>query len=473
MSDAADGLIEIPAGPFLLGADYEQIAPEIRASDQAKCLGLGAVLAATPPHWVDLPAFRIMPRLVTNGQYREFWTAPHPEDPSRLFIDDYELWSYVWELYRLTEVRVPASERGSALVEQYGGCHTAIDALVRSYAYEAQRLLLGHHMPPTEAGYDALSRALARCFALLRRGLARVIWSGPPRFDPGEREALDAIASPTQAVDEVRLVEDAVAERHGIASQGRPTPLQVVLLRLRRALEAGEEQFSPGVIFRPLLWPDDSDRPRRGGLFMQRVPWEDLPVTGISLYEAAAFAAWLRVRTGLSFVLPSEAEYEKAFGWVLEGEELTPARKHIYPWQGVNTLDFNQWFSRDGHSVRALESRAAAYRALLEDTARPIGAQKLYQGLGFGWQWTRERFSELERKYNRFSHAGCLRRRLGQLTVHTYQDCVDVHCRYFAVRGAPDQLGGPGTVTRRFALSPLRGYEECGFRCVVSAAGDG
>ncbi len=469
MTRAAE-LIDIPGGPFLLGADYDRIAAGLRASDQARSLGLGAVLAATPSRWVDLHPFSIMPRLVTNGQYHAFWTAPHPSDPATLLVDDIEIWTFTWELYRLSAVRVPASEPGANLSENYHDCATAIDALVKSYAYECQRLLLGHHVPPTEPGFDDISRAVVRVFARLRLGLASVIWPGTPALDPGQQQAL-AGSNAAQLNQDIERVIAAVEERHGNAL-GKSAPLLVLLRRSAKLFASARETYRPSELFRPLFWPDEIERSRKGGLFVQRVPWEDLPVVGVSLYEAAGFAGWMRLTTGRGYVLPSEAEYEKAFGWALDGTTLDPVRKHIYPWQTTSELDFNQWFSRDGHSIQTLEARAAAYRGLLEETARVIGNQKLYQGLGFGWQWTRERFNELERKYNRFEHAGCRRRRVEQVEVCEYQDCVDAQSRYFAVRGAPDQLGGPGTVTRRFALSPLRGYQECSFRCVIGPAGE-
>jgi len=473
----ADKLIEIPGGPFLLGADYDGISPALRESDQAKSLGLGAVLASTPARWVELPTFSIMPRMVTNGEYLEFWNSVHPELADRLLVDDTAIWDFVWELHRLSLVRVPAAGGGdnANLAETYGDCVNAIDAVVRSYAYECQRLLLGHHVPPSEAGYDAISQAVVRAFALMRRGLSSAIWSDQPELDPGQILSLSQDDSRDAHLAGLSQVLTAIDEK--LFGTTAKVPLAIILRRLRKLLEADTNatlRFRVSDLFRPLFWPDAQERRGKNSIFMSRVPWEDLPVVGMTLYDAAAYAAWVRMTTKLPVVLPSEAEYEKAFSWDLAGgDALTAERKHIYPWQGRNTLDFNQWFSRDGHSLQTIEARAAAYQKLLEDTARVIGTTgKLYQGLGFGWQWTRERFNEFERKYNRFEHAGCLKRTLQGKTICEYRDVGDHNCSFFAVRGAPDQLGGPGTVTRRFALFPLRGYSECGFRCVVSPAGE-
>lgn len=470
-----EDFVEIPAGPFLLGMDYPDVAEPLRRLDQARCLGLGAVLAGTPGRWVDLPAYAIMPRMVTNGEYQEFWNARHPGDPTLALVDDPEIWEYVWSLHPLDQVRVPSPEAGLVLTESYAGCTSALDALVRSHAYEAQRQLLGHHLPPSEPGFDGLSRAVVRTYAVLRRGLARSIWRDEPLLDPGQVESLAGV-SRDEILQELARVVVAVQERLPPGT-AKKVPLLIVLDRMRIGLEAGDGvHLSAAEIFRPLFWADAAPRPSStrsvGSLFSDAVKWSDLPVVGVSLYESAAFAAWLRISLGQPVLLANEAEYEKAFGWTLDGSELTAARKHIFPWQGRSPHDFNQWFSKDGSSIATFEARAKAYHKLLDDTARQIDGRSLHQGLGFGWQWTRERFDDRERKYIRFEHAGCLRRQVAGRTVFEYRDCTDQGCAFFAVRGAPYQLGGPGTVTRRFALYPLRGYAECGLRCVIGAAGE-
>jgi formylglycine-generating enzyme required for sulfatase activity len=474
MQQLMSDLIQIPLGPFLLGADYQQIDPQLREDDLAKSLGLGAVLDSTPAYWVDLPEFAIMPRMVTNGQYQQFWKATLPDEPDRLLVDDIQIWEYVWQLYPLASVRVPGRNLGKTEIETYETCQTAIDALVRSYAFECQRLLLGHHVPLGESGYDATSTAVVRVFAMLRRGLGHVIWHDETVLERGEQRALaegeDTVA---KYLDDLELVIKAVeAPIHpAIANQ---VPLVVLLRRIRAALQKNQQTtFAVVECFRPMTWQNEGPpgKTRGGGLFQTRMPWDELPVRGVSLYEAAAFAAWLRLMTGEPITLPSEAEYEKAFGWDIAGGGLDHLYKHVYPWQGDNCSDFNYWFSRDGNTVQSLEARAGAYKQLLKQTTRRVAGAKLYQGVGFGWQWTRERYNELESKYNRFEHATVQSRQIDNQTVYEYKDWNDLSSRYFSVRGAPDQLGGPGTVTRRFALSPLRGYVECGFRCVSSPAG--
>lgn len=459
--------VEIPAGPFLLGAAYEEIAPSVRARDLAMCLGLGAVLAATPPVWVDLPAFHIMPRMVSHAEYHRFWTFVHPELPGRPLVDHAELWQMVWDLHGLGTVRVPASEPGSGpQTEVYDGCINAIDALVVSYSYECQRLVLGAQLPPTDAGFDHRAKAIVRLFASLRQALATTMGT-TVELTAGQRLALAGggdVAADAGMV--VAMAEEAADD------PGR-SPLVMFLRRAVKHAGAGLADWTVSHLFSPLWWPEDITKALAGGGLLQRtrMPFGELPVVGVSFFEAAAYAVWLRLVTEKPVALPSEAEYEKAFGWDIAGTALDVSRKHLFPWQGTSDLDFNHWFSREGERVEQLQARVAGYRKLLEETARPVGDQRLYQGLGFGWQWTRERFNELERKYNRFDLAALRRRTQEGRTVLEYRDCTDRTWRTMAVRGAPDQLGGPGTVTRRFALSPLRGCGECGFRCVISPAG--
>jgi formylglycine-generating enzyme required for sulfatase activity len=461
-----DDFIPIPAGPFLFGADYAQAAPWLVERDRALSLGLGAVLANTPARWIDLPAFAIQARMVTNGDYHEFWTAAHPEKPGRRLVDDSELWKFVWDLHGLGSVRVPGNDADGALVEQYADCRDAVDALAMSYAYECQRLLVGHHIPPTDAGFDTRSRAVVRVFAVLRKGLAQAM-EAEPVLTPGQ-------ASVAAGADAAAVLDDLGEVLSGCEERLRGTarvPLMIILRRLRRLIEAGPDLVvRPSDLFQPLLWPDNVEKALKegGGMFKQKVPFADLPVMGVSLYEASGFAAWARLSLGEDITLPSEAEWEKAFGWDAAGSGLDPARKHLFPWQARHQGDFNQFFSREGERVEQLHAKLAGWKKLMEETARDLPGGRLHQGLGFGWQWTREPFNELERKYNRFSHAAWPRRNEGGVTIHRWCDAADRAARAYTVRGAPDQLGGPGTVTRRFALSPLRGYAECGFRCVIA-----
>ena len=100
--------------------------------------------------------------------------------------------------------------------------------------------------------------------------------------------------------------------------------------------------------------------------------------------------------------------------------------------------------------------------------------------LGFGWQWTTDRFDEEERRYSRFADGTCpiaferpLKERTGLATVAPVHDYVSnraIRHGYFTLRGAPDLIGGHGLTTRRFAANPMRGYPNVTFRWIVRPA---
>ncbi len=61
----------------------------------------------------------------------------------------------------------------------------------------------------------------------------------------------------------------------------------------------------------------------RDALFNPRDQWADQPVTSVSWFDATAYCAWLRERTGKSFRLPTEAEWERAARGGLEAKLYT------------------------------------------------------------------------------------------------------------------------------------------------------
>ena len=120
----------------------------------------------------------------------------------------------------------------------------------------------------------------------------------------------------------------------------------------------------------------------------------------------------------------------------------------------------------------------------MDETARQVSDQRrLSQLVGFGWQWMADRFDARERKYERFnrpdyprhdtpatirSPEGALGPIPGEAApVYDYQPNRNPQNSYYVVRGAPDLVGGPGICTRRYALLPLRGYHNVGFRWVI------
>lgn len=134
-------------------------------------------------------------------------------------------------------------------------------------------------------------------------------------------------------------------------------------------------------------WTDAGWQWRKSNNITQPQHWEnsqwsqsDFPVVGISWYEANAYAAWLSYTTGLSFRLPTEAEWEKAARGI-DGL--------IFPWGNnwnetfINHCDQNcisDWntFTDDGYQNTA---PVGSYIA----GASPYGVLDM---AGNVWEWT-------------------------------------------------------------------------------------
>ena len=226
MSVVPDELIRIPGGPFLLGARHEDLPTAIREADQKKALGLGAVLASTPPHWVDVPEFEVAAGMTSNGDYQKFWQFEHPEIAGSMLVDDVQIWEHVWAQFPLSSVRVPVGDAGGHAVEDYTACHTAIDAIVKSYSYECQRIFLEHHVPPGSTGFDDLSTTIIRA-AGIKRALAHIIYPEETGLDRGEMQVLADGGDSAQIIADIEKLVNNLDLRFGV--NGRDVPLLIVL----------------------------------------------------------------------------------------------------------------------------------------------------------------------------------------------------------------------------------------------------
>jgi formylglycine-generating enzyme required for sulfatase activity len=232
----------------------------------------------------------------------------------------------------------------------------------------------------------------------------------------------------------------------------------------------------------PRQWKSPEGQARKRRLVGTAVPWDECPVVGISFFEAVAYAVWLSSLTGEELSLPNEAQYERASSWPAEGMppdgkpvKLMPQKKLIFPWQDHCPNDFNYFFGREGFEIEGYyRKNRKSYEELMENTARRLDGQAIYQLEGFGWHWTCDRYSDTELKYSRFSDPDyphftdvpCLVAPGKRAEVYHYVPNRNPGDSFVVLKGSPDVVGGPGLTTRRYAAYPLRGYGNVGFRLV-------
>jgi formylglycine-generating enzyme required for sulfatase activity len=87
--------------------------------------------------------------------------------------------------------------------------------------------------------------------------------------------------------------------------------LSVYPEELRKDIQAWLERRPPARRNQPFFWDDPQ--------------WNapNLPVVGVCWFEAQAYCQWLSLQTGMRFLLPSEAQWEKA---------ARGAQAHLWPW---------------------------------------------------------------------------------------------------------------------------------------------
>lgn len=95
----------------------------------------------------------------------------------------------------------------------------------------------------------------------------------------------------------------------------------------------------------------------------------DYPVTGVSMLDALAYIQWLNHKTGLTFRLPSEAEWERA----ARGDE-----GRIYPWGN----EFDPWRCNTVESGKRGVTEVGIYSPSGDS---PYGAADMS---GNVWEWT-------------------------------------------------------------------------------------
>ncbi|MEX0978364.1 MAG: SUMF1/EgtB/PvdO family nonheme iron enzyme [Pirellulales bacterium] len=142
----------------------------------------------------------------------------------------------------------------------------------------------------------------------------------------------------------------------------------------------GYEQMA---IWDPEIWPalldfvDSTGHPGprhwRNGRFLRND--DHHPVTGVSWYEAVAYARWIGKR------LPSDAEWVKAGSWPvsIQGHPLLLRR---YPWgEAMDRGRANLWGSGPGRTVSVYEFPGG------------VSVGGVHQLIGNVWEWTADGFS--------------------------------------------------------------------------------
>lgn len=513
-----------PDAVFPLGANLEHLRPELLDINREKHLSLGSILACTPPRWVYTGGFYLGKRMVTNGEYALFLryaeADPEAESGYSRIYDNPDLWRHVWSTlnYRINALKMPVGEQTGGITtreENYDHVESFIEAYILSIRYEVERLLFAavDGAPAPQSGDDEStmylhrsgdktqmvkvpkSEVVERIFSYIHERL----WASAQEeesFLMGGYGGEEAEADPRDIAryidilckDLVGLYMENVDRRFRQMLRKGAYPVESILLLQRfkhQILKTPPDRpVALHKVLYPRFWKSPAGQKKKKLFQGDEVPWEEHPVVGISLYEALAYTTWLTQRTGLRVTLPNEAQYERAAGWAGAPEpdaatvEVDPRRKHLFPWESQEKAefhDFNYYFGQQGQDMENyFLKHQGEYSELLENTAKvhPDG-QKIYMLLGWGWQWTVDRFAEEELKYSRFDpriYPLYKERRYrdattgSELEVYRYRPNANIDSSYYVVRGAPDVIGGPGTSTRRFALNPLRGYRNVGFR---------
>lgn len=190
-------------------------------------------------------------------------------------------------------------------------------------------------------------------------------------------------------------------------------------------------------IWDPHIWPavldfvDTTGRPGpRFWVNGRHLPGEEnLPVVGVSWYEAAAYARWVGKR------LPTEAEWVKAGAWpVPVGENRCLQRR--YPWGDAMDRDrCNLWGSGPGRLVP------------VDHYPEGVSVSGAYQLIGNVWEWTTGNFGYM---------------------VGTHELALPTPMK--SIRGGAFDTYFENQATCQFQSgeNPLARKHNIGFRCAIS-----
>jgi len=187
----------------------------------------------------------------------------------------------------------------------------------------------------------------------------------------------------------------------------------------------------------PAVWPAVLEFVDRTGCPGPRY-WEDgcylegeenLPVVGISWYEAAAYARWVGKR------LPSDAEWVKAGSWPVRLSASARGQR-CYPWgPTMDRRKANLWGSGPGRVVSVF------------DFAEGVSVGGVYQLIGNVWEWTSGNFRPTDHPQGDLILPGPMKNIRGG-AFDTYFD-NQATCQFHS------------------GENPLRRRHNIGFRCAI------
>jgi len=186
-----------------------------------------------------------------------------------------------------------------------------------------------------------------------------------------------------EALDDGRLDAENIAEYHGRVVYVAPLFLdrcQVTNAEYFQFVAAGG--YAEMSIWDEAIWPavldfvDQTGEP--GPRFWRRGKFnpgeENLPVVGVSWYEAAAYARWVGKR------LPTDAEWNKAGAWPVSPREGVWLQRK-YPWgSSYESQRANLWSSQIDKPVA------------VDGFKLGVSVGGIYQLIGNVWEWTASNF---------------------------------------------------------------------------------
>jgi len=208
---------------------------------------------------------------------------------------------------------------------------------------------------------------LSEAMAILPEG--EVMLGADSRSDSNDLFG-DAISNP---VNKILRVGGAYLDRHPVTNAEF---FQFIQGGGYEQMAIWDQEIWPGVLNFVDLTGESGPRLWSDGIFAEGE--ENLPVVGVSWFEARAYARWVGKR------LPTDAEWVKAGSWPVKLANSTGGRiQRRYPWG--DTLDrrrCNLWGSGPDRIVD------------IEEFADGVSAGGVYQLIGNVWEWTSSNFSE-------------------------------------------------------------------------------